>query len=157
MRNATGSAQMDLAMMGTGGDSRSRRKKEQLDSNAQATDQNHVDDARQRAHTVGTEPPFEMTHEWTPMPQPLVLDRSAAETLFPRNCIQPHNSGIRKIQSRSVLGEKKLIMSTAEASLLRKWSCEVAKRFGNRMVFDLSESCIEDARTNDILMVSPGE
>ena len=39
-----------------------------------------------------SEPFCEMANEWTPMPQPLVVDRGAAETVTPRTCFPNHKT-----------------------------------------------------------------
>ena len=50
----------------------------------------------------------EMSSEWTPMPQPLVVDSGAAETVIPRTWFPNHkDSGIRGVQARCVLHDSR--------------------------------------------------
>ena len=104
------------------------------------------------------EPLCEMADEWTPVPQPFVVDNSAAETVIPRRWFPNLKAVESEGSKRGVFyttaegslvdneGEKTLIMTTAEGARLRKVTFQVAGvnkalgsvskmvRSGNRLV-----------------------
>ena len=116
-----------------------------------------------------------MANEWTPMPQPLVFDSGAAETVIPRTWFPNHKTAESEGPRRGVFyttadgstveneGENTLIMSTTDGAQLRKVTFQVANvnkalgsvskmvKNGNREVFDTSGSKIENKMTKDIL------
>ena len=127
------------------------------------------------SNSVGSEPLCEMASEWTPMPQPLVVDSGAAETIIPRMWFPSHKTAESEGSKRGVFytkgdgsnvekeREATLIMSTADAGQLRKWTFQVRNvkkargsvsmmvRNGNRVVFHTSGSDIENKMTKEIL------
>ena len=127
------------------------------------------------SNSVESEPLCEMSSEWTPMPQPLVVDSGAAETIIPRMWFPSHKTAESEWSKRGVFytkgdgsyvekeGEATLIMSTADAGQLRKWTFQVRNvnkargsvsmmvRNGNRVVFHTSGSDIENKMTKEIL------
>ena len=123
--------------------------------------------------SVESEPLCEMASEWTAMPQPLVVDSGAAETIIPRLWFPSHKTAESEGSKRVVFyttpdgssvenGAKTLIISTADAGQLRKWTFQVANvnkargsvsmmvRNGNRVVFHTSGSYIENKMTKEI-------
>ena len=115
----------------------------------------------------------EMASEWSPMPQPLVVDSGAAGKVIPRTWFPSHKPepsgskrGVRYATADGVTleneGDKTLIMSRADGAQLRKVTFQVANvnkalgsvskmvRNGNRVVFDTSGSFIENMMTKDI-------
>ena len=81
----------------------------------------------------------ETSSEWTPMPQPLVVDSSAAETVTPstrfpnRKTVESEGSKRRQVHTTadgSTLennGKNTLTMSTSDGSQLTKVTFQVAK------------------------------
>ena len=122
-----------------------------------------------------SEPLCEMSSEWTPMPQPLVVDSGAAETVIPRTWFPSHRAVESEGSKHGVFyttangstveneGEKTLLMSTSDGAQLRKVTFQVANvnkalgsvskmvRNGKRVVFDTSGSYIENKMTRDVL------
>ena len=51
----------------------------------------------------------EMTSDWTPMPQPLLVDSGAAQTVSHTEDVvsEPQDSGIRRVQARCLLHESR--------------------------------------------------
>ena len=121
----------------------------------------------------------EIASEWTPKPQPLVVDSGAAETVTPRKWFPNHQKAEAEGSKRGVFyttadgstvengGEKTLLMSTSDGAQLRKVTFQVTNvnkalgpvskmaRSGNRVVFDASRSYIENKMTHDILDRGP--
>ena len=113
-------------------------------------------------NSVVNEPLCEMASEWTPMPQPLVFDSGAAETIIPSMWFPSHKTAESEGSKRGVFHttaagsyvekeeEQTLIMSTADGGQLRKFTFQVASvnkargsvsmmvRNGNRVVFHTS-------------------
>ena len=79
-----------------------------------------------------SEPPCEMSSEWTPMLQPLMVDSGAAETVIPRTWFPNHKTVESEGSKRGVFhtaahgstveneGEKTLLMSTSDVAQLRQ-------------------------------------
>ena len=130
--------------------------------------------------SVESEPLCEMASEWTPMPQPLVVDSGAAETVIPRTWFPNHKTVESEGSKRGVFyttadgctveneGEKTLIMSAADGAQLRRVTFHAANvnkalgsvskmvRNGNRVVFDTSGSYIEK-QDDERHAVAPGK
>ena len=92
-----------------------------------------------QSSSVESAPLCEMSSEWTHMPQPLVVDSGAAETVIPRTWFPSHKTVGSEGSKRGVFyttadgstvehaGEKTLIMSTAGGAQLRNVTFHVAK------------------------------
>ena len=112
---------------------------------------------------------------WTPMPRPLVIDSGAAETVIPSDWFANHKveesagsrSGVYYTTADGTPvhneGEKTLTMCTPDGQHLRQMTFQVAAvnkalgsvskivNNGNRVVFDMDGSYIENKWSNDRL------
>ena len=99
----------------------------------------------------------------TAMPQPLVVDSGAAETVILRTRFPNHKTVESEGSKRGVFyttadgsaveneGEKTLLMSTSDGVNKALRSVSKMVRNGNRVVFDASGSYTENKMTKDVL------
>ena len=106
MMNSTGRADMELGTMGHGGDKEDNdqdKKKVRFDYDSDASTScgsECTEKCELDPNLVGillsssseSEPLCEMSSEWAPMPQPLVIDNGAAEAVTPRTWLPNHKT-----------------------------------------------------------------
>ena len=119
--------------------------------------------ARRNARQIRTllasesRPLCEMSSEWTPMPQPLVVDSGAAETVIPRTWLPNHktvDSEGSKHGDGAQLGKVTFQVVNVNKAL---GSVSTMVRNGNKVVFDASGSYIENKMTKDVLLLRERE